>query len=361
MSLRILLTAYTVPRQLGDIGNLLGSLVGSILPANNAVKRETLNPTILGDDVKRVRLTYGPYKLRASNSTQREGNFFSFDPQGTGWAYLLPDFPTGITVLSVKLSIGYADGTEIANSNGVYNHHALFLDISKGISSNLQCQGSSITIPAINSIAGSAADIGDGIRPNVTTRPITGNFIAKDHKILITGDLVNYNKEIKEVYMNIDLQYVEGKAIGLLENSIHLVPVGACESKFFGMDSIFFRPPRDRKQFSLKGENLEVKEDGKIMVVRGHLHGMSIHLAFPINTDHVMVDGGVNMVFRLNGQEVCNSRAEYKASNVGGGHSDMHTDDGMISGMSGCSKPIDVKKGDKVAMEAFYDMEKHPA
>jgi hypothetical protein len=72
------------------------------------------------------------------------------------------------------------------------------------------------------------------------------------------------------------------------------------------------------------------------------------------------------VVFRLNGQEICDSRAEYKASAVGSlapGHSHQggNSEDGMLSGMTGCMKPINVKKGDKVSVEAFYDVEKHPA
>jgi hypothetical protein len=66
------------------------------------------------------------------------------------------------------------------------------------------------------------------------------------------------------------------------------------------------------------------------------------------------------MVFRLNGQEVCNSVAKYNAGDVGHGHSDGGMS-GMLSDMTGCSKRVDVKKGDKLSIEAFYDMEKHPA
>jgi hypothetical protein len=70
-------------------------------------------------------------------------------------------------------------------------------------------------------------------------------------------------------------------------------------------------------------------------------------------------------VFRLNGQEICNSRAEYKAAAVGSsesGHSHGGGgEEGMLSGMTVCTQPVDVKKGDKVSVEAFYDVEKHPA
>jgi hypothetical protein len=96
--------------------------MSAVIPSMKSIKTETLTPTIPGGDVKRVRMTYGPYKLRAAGSKARAGNFISLDPQGTGWAYMASDFPTDITVLRALLSIGYDDGTKIGNANGVYNH-----------------------------------------------------------------------------------------------------------------------------------------------------------------------------------------------------------------------------------------------
>jgi hypothetical protein len=76
-----------------------------------------------------------------------------------------------------------------------------------------------------------------------------------------------------------------------------------------------------------------------------------------------LVDGGVGMTFRLNGKDICNSKAEYKASAVGTGHGDGASvnDEGMMSGMTGCLEPVAIKKGDEISVEAFYDVEKHPA
>jgi hypothetical protein len=76
-------------------------------------------------------------------------------------------------------------------------------------------------------------------------------------------------------------------------------------------------------------------------------------------------DGGVNMVFKINGKEVCDSKAEYKAAKVGAhpelGSHGGEADGGMISNMSDCMNGIDVKKGDRIEAEAYYDMEKHPS
>jgi hypothetical protein len=65
------------------------------------------------------------------------------------------------------------------------------------------------------------------------------------------------------------------------------------------------------------------------------------------------------MVLKLNGKVICDSNAVYKAENVdaatltGGGMSPM------ISDMSICLTPVNVKKGDLLTMEANYDMLKH--
>jgi hypothetical protein len=117
--------------------------------------------------------------------------------------------------------------------------------------------------------------MGDSARGNVDTtkRPTTGIFIDKGHKVVIQGDLVNYNNKTEEVYMTADLQYLEGKAKGIWQQEVYLIPIGSCESKFFGMDTLFLRPPQGKKKWSLKGGGLTMQDEGKLMYVRGHMHG----------------------------------------------------------------------------------------
>lgn len=68
------------------------------------------------------------------------------------------------------------------------------------------------------------------------------------------------------------------------------------------------------------------------------------------------------MVLKLNGTVICDSKAEYRSDNIAGhpgaGGGGM---EGMISNMKMCLKPVDVKKGDKLSMEANYDNIKHPS
>lgn len=244
------------------------------------VKVEHPAPTYEGSDVKRIKLTYGPFKLRAGNGGKREGNSISLDPQGTGWRYVAADFPTDITILSAGMSIRLANGDPISNANGVYNHHAFVSDVSKTVSSYLQCAGTKKNIPALNSISGSAADAGipkpAGTTTTTTTlsKRVTGNYIAKNHKILLQGDLVNYNNATKEVYMVEDVQYVEGKATGLMEIASHLVSATQCEPGSGGyLGSVMVKAPKNQKKFTIKGSGIEIKDDGKILMLRGHMHG----------------------------------------------------------------------------------------
>ena len=70
-------------------------------------------------------------------------------------------------------------------------------------------------------------------------------------------------------------------------------------------------------------------------------------------------DGGDSVALYVNGKKACESMAEY-----GGPGSVRTTKDGRkwktISAMGSCYEPVPVKKGDKVEIEASYDLEKHP-
>jgi hypothetical protein len=236
---------------------------------------ETLKPTFPGDDVKRVKMTYGPYKLKAANTTIREGNFFSLDPQGTSWINLASDFPTDITILNSRMTIHFADGTLISNANGVYDHHAFVIDSSRVPEAHIGCAGSPIPIMPINSIMGNSAEaMGDlasgGV--NLTTRPITGNYIGKGHTVAIQLDLVNYNNKTEEVYVSADMSYVNGREKGIWEIATHLIPVGVC-AKGVGINALI--PPKDRKKWTLEDDGFTMRDDGKLMYVRGHMHGTS--------------------------------------------------------------------------------------
>jgi len=247
------------------------------------MKVETAKPTFPGDDVKRVKMTYGPYVLKAANATKPEGNYISQDPQGTSWMGVASDFPTDVTILYVRVIIHFADGTPISNANRVYNHHVFLVDNSRVPVAHIGCAGSPTPILPINSIMGNSAEAMDELASggvNLTTRPVTGIFVGKDHSIMTQLDLVNYNNRTEEVYMTIDLSYVDGKEKGIWHVEQHLIPVGICVALGGGNLSALI-PPTDKKKWTLEDDAFIMQDNGKLVYVRGHMHGTSPLLDLP--------------------------------------------------------------------------------
>jgi hypothetical protein len=81
------------------------------------------------------------------------------------------------------------------------------------------------------------------------------------------------------------------------------------------------------------------------------------------------VDGSINMAFSINGKQICDSRTEYNAAAVTGsgpasaqpaGHGHEGMNEAMMGGISICLDGTDYKKGDKLSIEANYDLDLHP-
>ena len=63
------------------------------------------------------------------------------------------------------------------------------------------------------------------------------------------------------------------------------------------------------------------------------------------------------MVVKLNGKEICTSKANYgSVAGVGGDTKPWTT----IKTMSECDEAIPVKKGDTISIDAIWDKEAHP-
>jgi hypothetical protein len=314
-------------------------------------------------------MTYGPYKLKAANSAIREGNYISQDPQGTAWMSQPSDFPTDITILFVHLITHFADGTPVSNDNGVYNHHVFVVDKSKTPVAHIGCAGIPIPIMPINSIMGNSAEATSELASgglNLTTRPDTGNYVGKGHKMMIQLDLVNYNNKTENVYVTMDMSYIEGKGKGIWEIAQHLIPVGACAAVNGGGVSALM-PPEDKKKWTLKDDSFVMRDTGKLIYIRGHMHGTS-PFAWFAEYSRAILDGSVNMVFSLNGKQICDSRTEYNAPAVGEGQAGTQPsgnhhgglNGGMMSGISICMNETAYKKGDKLSIAANYDLDLHP-
>jgi Stress up-regulated Nod 19 len=167
-----------------------------------------------------------------------------------------------------------------------------------------------------------------------------GFYIGKDAPITQMIDIVNYNNNTRKVYTVSEVEYLEGKQPGFLQSVSTGIDLGMCNG--LGQTGTFIYAPKNQKKFSFTGKDMTFERDGYILNAWGHLH-----------------DGGVDMEVKINGKEVCRSKAEY------GGVGHEITIGGeivkTISGMTRCSNAIEVAKGDKLSIQANFDLEAHPS
>jgi len=195
------------------------------------------------------------------------------------------------------------------------------------------CDGTNIGQPYPFSLfmAGSE-DIGGGVFTSPDGRLNSGYYISKDDTLIMAGDVVNMANTTQHVYAAAEIEYLEGRPPDLMDASILMTNVGQCEGDVLGA----FQAPEGETKFKVNGTDMDMLHDGYIITAKGHLH-----------------DGGVDISIKINGVEQCVSRADYGDENTGRGGWKT------IQSMSYCPM-IRVRRGDKVSLEASYDIGLHP-
>jgi hypothetical protein len=73
------------------------------------------------------------------------------------------------------------------------------------------------------------------------------------------------------------------------------------------------------------------------------------------------IDGGSEIKVKVNGKEVCSSKAEYiKSTSSTGLFTTVFAPIVTIMIMTECDTPWKLLKGDKIELEMYYDFDKHP-
>jgi len=316
-------------------------MASSFLPQKKAYKIEELKTQTPVPGAKRIRIIYGPYKLGAANSTTKLGNGFSMDRGGTGYMHMVAsDVPTDITVLQAHSELQNPDFTRVGTEQGIYNHHNVFMELTKPVDVYGCEPGVTPMAQApINVLAAGATEDGFLSYYSEDGSIKSGFYLRKNSNVLNMVDVINYNNEEKEVYTATEVEYLDGKPEGYVVSSQQRVDPGICG----GPSGASIHPPQGQSKFVIKSQNIVALKDGWIINARGHMH-----------------DGGVNLFLTVNDKVVCNSTAIYG----GEGHT-AKTADGKvwetINTSSYCNKTIPVKKGDKIVMQANYDVGLHPS
>jgi hypothetical protein len=87
----------------------------------------------------------------------------------------------------------------------------------------------------------------------------TGYYIKKGNPVLLTVDWVNYRNEPRTIYLQIDIDYIDGKAPGQVETSMQAWRLAECEKE---QEYYIVDIPKGQTKFTLKSKEMRVLEDG---------------------------------------------------------------------------------------------------
>jgi hypothetical protein len=126
------------------------------------------------------------------------------------------DFPKDITVLQTMSEIQDKDFKRVDIPQGIYNHHNVFIELSKRPAVAYTCESVQPKgVPVAVFMAG-ATETGD-IRFAATKGDIkTGYYLSKDRVMLNMIDVVNYNKEERDIYTSSEIEFVRSAYIVVL-------------------------------------------------------------------------------------------------------------------------------------------------
>jgi hypothetical protein len=185
------------------------------------------------------------------------------DPQGTSWQNILGNFPGDMTILSTETFLVYQNGSAAGVNTGIYNHHIAIADLTRPLVLIASCPGeppkSSLRVQVF---AGVGEDKGRYVYTDGQANSSLpgGYYVAKNDKIFMTTELVNYSNQEKQIYMIIDIEYTPGKVANGYDITSETLSVVQCNS-----ESKAIRPPGDQKVFSVSSKNMTLNVDGYII------------------------------------------------------------------------------------------------
>jgi hypothetical protein len=148
------------------------------------------------------------------------GQSISLDPKGQGGIGIISKgLCSYCTVLAARWSLSYEDGKDATPANGVYIHHIISFDTSKAPSNPIGICKSDSTASAGNSPLSALAsfldrgeDGGDAHTVFTTSDGLydSGFHLGKNRTIAVNFDIVNYDNFTKKVYVNLDVEYMDG-------------------------------------------------------------------------------------------------------------------------------------------------------
>jgi hypothetical protein len=186
------------------------------------------------------------------------------DPYGTAFNYQIADIPRDATIITSNSTWVLKDGQQANIHNGLFSHHLLVIDMSKRTPTVASCPNGKPVQEQYSVISGSAEDKGGAFYSTSDGEFNSGYYIGKDDKVILQGDVVNYNNETQEVYHLFDIQYIEGRPPGSMEAVTQLWDLGFCSG---AIDAVI-HPPPGVKRFSFESQTMKIEQNGYFLGFR---------------------------------------------------------------------------------------------
>jgi hypothetical protein len=88
----------------------------------------------------------------------------------------------------------------------------------------------------------------------------SGYYVSAKDKFLMTGEIVNYTNETKDIYTVSEVEYIDGRPDGMLDTDVVVLNVNQCIS-----GDLALHPPEGKKKFSFGSPEMTVEKAGYIM------------------------------------------------------------------------------------------------
>lgn len=295
---------------------------------------------------KRVRVTYGTYKLPAFNAPSAHGGGMAMpgmEHEGGMLDATNRNAPLPCTDCTLKQAQVFVTGPDGKSSNiqqGAWLHHLTLAVVGPG-RSDVACPGGTKRIPL-----GMERMLATHNDRNVTFYGNNGAdkmgfYLGKDDRFDLELMLKNDVNAVRELTFAIEFEYVQGKPAGYGDVKAIWMDVAPCSAHMSDIE-----PPKGQRKFTLDGPEWTSTVEGRLLNTVGHMH-----------------DGGVEVQILVNNKAVCNSKAEYDISadyqpspeSVAlGAVKSRH-----ISRYTPCNAIGAIQKGDKLRLTAAYDFDKY--
>jgi hypothetical protein len=184
----------------------------------------------------------------------------SLDPNSNSWNNRAMGIPLNATYLYVNALLQFEDGTLATTSSGIYNHHLAYVSTKKFVPQFMTCAGKAADRKTPATFMGATEEANSSIYTTPDFKFDSGYYLGPDDKIVVTGEIVNYNNETKQVYAVSELEFIPGRVKGFKDVVTQILQVNQCEGNQLGLEA-----PKGKNVYSLDSKNMTALQNGFII------------------------------------------------------------------------------------------------